>query len=104
MITFFAGLTPASAMSLGLVPLGVFGVVLAFAPANAAYFDPHRADESDRAIPVLLVVGPALYDVRRALKLLALHVAQIRDRALLAAVRGLLALLLRLTVSKGVTR
>lgn len=104
MITFFAGLTPASAMALGLVPLGVFGVVLAFAQANAAYFDPRRADESHRAIPLLLVVGPALYDVRRVFKRLALHAAQIRTRARLAALGLAVSVVLRLTASKGVTR
>jgi hypothetical protein len=72
---FLAGLTPAAAVSLGLVSVGVFGVVLAFAYANAAYFDPRRFDESDRAVPVLLVVGPVLGNVRRSVRDVALDAA-----------------------------
>jgi len=54
----------AAAGSLGLVAIGVFGLVLPFAQANAAYFDPRRCDESDRALPVLIAVANALYGVR----------------------------------------
>lgn len=71
-------------VSLGVSAVGVIGLVLAFAQANAAYFDPRRADESARALPVLLVVGPALHTVRAA----------VRDAVLDAA-----ALLLLLTTS-----
>jgi hypothetical protein len=78
-LTLFADLTPAAAVALGLVPLGVFAFVLAFAPANSAYFDPRRFDESVRALPVLLVVGPALADVRRFARL------SLRDAAISAA-------------------
>jgi hypothetical protein len=54
-----------SSGSLGLVAIGVIALVLPFAQANAAYFDPRRCDESARAVPVLLVVGPLLYDARQ---------------------------------------
>lgn len=58
----------AAALSLGLSAIGLIALALAFADANLAYFDPRRADESDRAVPVLLIVGPALHDVRRPLR------------------------------------
>ena len=57
----------ASSGSLGLASIGLIALALAFAPANAAYFDPRRVDESGRAIPVLLVVGPLLHDARQLL-------------------------------------
>lgn len=65
------GHTPAewaAALSLGLSAIALIALAVAFADANLAYFDPRRADESDRAVPVLLVVGPALHDVRRSLR------------------------------------
>ncbi|WP_406444430.1 hypothetical protein OHB14_36420 [Streptomyces sp. NBC_01613] len=101
MLTFLSDLTPASAIALGLVPVGLIGVTLAFAQANAAYFDPRRADESARTIPVLLVVGPALYDARRACLRLTLHAAQIRDRARLALVAALLRVLAHLDTTSS---
>lgn len=57
----------AAVLSLGLSAASLIALVLAFADASLAYFDPRRADESERAVPVLLVVGPALYAVRRPL-------------------------------------
>lgn len=57
----------AAAGFLGLSAIGVIALAAAFADTNLAYFDPRRVDESERAIPVLLLVGPALYDVRRSL-------------------------------------
>lgn len=60
MLTLLSDLTVPAAVSLGLIPVGALVFVLAFADANLAYFDPRRADESDRAVPVLLVVGPVL--------------------------------------------
>ena len=53
-----------AAGSLGLMAIGVFGLVLPFAQANAAYFDPRRCDESERALPVLVFVANALYSLR----------------------------------------
>jgi hypothetical protein len=52
MWSFLSGLTPASAVFLGLIPVGVLGLVLAFAPANAAYFDrrPELGSARDRAL------------------------------------------------------
>jgi len=63
-LTFLADLTPAAAVSLGLIPVGVIGFVLAFAPANAAYFDPRRADEVALALPLLIAVGPRWFAIR----------------------------------------
>lgn len=57
----------AAAGSVGLFAIGLIALPLAFVDANLAYFDPRRADESERALPILLAVGPALYDVRRSL-------------------------------------
>lgn len=68
MLTFLAGLTPAAAVSLGLIPVGVIGFVLAFAPANLAYFDPRRCDESDLARPLLVAFGPVWFAVREAIR------------------------------------
>ncbi|MGW3144896.1 hypothetical protein ACWDG1_09480 [Streptomyces sp. NPDC001177] len=55
--------------SLGVSVVGAFGLVLAFAGSNRAYFDLRRVDESPRAVPVLLVVGPALCDARSFVRL-----------------------------------
>lgn len=68
----------ASALSLGMAAVALIALVLAFAPANLAYFDLRRADESPRALPVLVTVANARYRLSR------------RDNALLLA--GLLAL------------
>lgn len=65
-IDALSGLSVPGALCLGASAVALIALVLAFAPANAAYFDPRRADESERVVPVLLVVGPALHDVRQA--------------------------------------
>lgn len=68
MLTFLADLTPAAAVSLGLVPVGAIWLALAFADADPHDFDPRpvmrRLAESGRIDPLLLVVGPALVAVR----------------------------------------
>lgn len=87
----------AAFLSLGLVPVGALMLLLAFAQANAAYFDLHRADESERAIPVLIAMGPGLYTARARAR-------QARDRARVAAVDGLLGLLLLFNSQNGATR
>lgn len=43
MLTLLSDLTVPAALSLGLVPVGVLALVLAFADADAAYFDPRPA-------------------------------------------------------------
>lgn len=57
MLTVFADLSPASAVSLGLVPVGAIWFVLAFAGADVAYFDPRpllaRAINSEAVYPLL---------------------------------------------------
>lgn len=69
--------------------------------ADLADFDPRpavrRALESGRYDQLLIAAGPALHTAR-------LTAEQARDRALLAAVRAVLALLLRFNTPKGVAR
>lgn len=83
-----------AALSLSGSAVALIWLTLAFASANLAYFDPRRADESARALPVLIVVGPALYDARRARK-------QLRDRARHAALGVAISVVLHLTAPKG---
>jgi hypothetical protein len=57
MLTVFADLTPESAVFLGLVSVGAIWFVLAFAGADAAYFDPRpllaRTVRSEAVYPLL---------------------------------------------------
>lgn len=61
----------AAVLSLGLVPAGLLGVVLAFAGADAAYFDPRpalaRLVESGRVDQLLIAVVAVRAAVRDAL-------------------------------------
>jgi len=67
-LTFLADLTPASAVSLGLIPVGAIWLALAFADADPRDFDPRpalaRLVESGHIDPLLLIVGPVLLAVR----------------------------------------
>lgn len=61
----------AAALSLGLVPAGLLGIVLAFAGADAAYFDPRqplaRLVESGRLDPLLIAIAVIRTATRDAL-------------------------------------
>ena len=61
----------AAVLSLGLVPAGLLGIALAFAGADAAYFDPRRPlarlVESGRLDPLLIAIAATRMAVRDVL-------------------------------------
>lgn len=80
-------------------------------PAQRAVYARHDVDRAIasalhtarfEALLVRLAARAAADDARRTAALLVLHVAQARDRVLLAAARSLLALLLRHHAPKGI--
>jgi hypothetical protein len=69
-LTLLADLNAPAAVSLGLIPAGLLGVVLAFADADPGYFDPRRAVrraiESGRLDPLLIELSNASAAARDA--------------------------------------
>ena len=97
MLTVFADLTPESAVFLGLVPVGAIGFVLAFAGADAAYFDPRpwlsRAARSEVVYPLLREFDSARHASREAFREDVVYARlTLREAAITAA--ALLALLI----------
>jgi hypothetical protein len=72
MLTVFADVTPLGAIFLGLVPVGAIWFVLAFAGADAAYFDPRplltRVVNSEAAYPLLREFDNARHASREAFR------------------------------------
>lgn len=97
-IDLLTGLSVERAVFLALMLFGTPAAVVLYV-ANT---------DLDLRTPVVRAAGTvhqaavyAGHDLNRAYALLALHAAQLRGRARLLAVRGLLVLLLRLTAPKG---
>lgn len=53
-----------AAGALGLTAISLIALALAFADADAGYFDPRRLITSGRLDPLLIVIGPALAAIR----------------------------------------
>lgn len=109
-----AAATPAEWVAsgfLGLIPLGALVLVLAFADADAAYFDPRpvvrRAVESGCADGLLTTVANARFDARQFTAEARGSVAAVRHLAALSlrdAAISLAALLALLFPAAGGTR
>lgn len=99
---------------LAFLSLGVAGWASPSVPyfllvdADLADFDPRpavsRAVESGRVDWLLITVANARLDARHAAAVLPLHALQARDRARLALVNAVVAVLLRLNAPKGSAR
>jgi hypothetical protein len=106
MLTVFADVTPLGAIFLGLVPVGAIWFVLAFAGADAAYFDPRpllaRAARAEAVYPLLREFDNARHASREALREDVIYARlTLRETAITAA--ALLALLIP-TSPEGATR
>jgi hypothetical protein len=80
MLTLFADVTAASAVSLGVSAAGLVAIpALLFADATRADFDPRpalrRAVESGRYDALLITAGPALHDAVTRARRAPLHAA-----------------------------
>jgi hypothetical protein len=101
-LTLFADLTAAGALSLGVSAAGLVAIpALLFADAHRADFDPrpavHRAVESGRYDALLIAVTNTRHTATR----LVLITLNVRDRARLAVIDVLLAAARHLNTPKG---
>ncbi|MGW5175842.1 hypothetical protein ACWERY_15955 [Streptomyces sp. NPDC004082] len=81
----------ASVLSLGLVPVGLIGIAVAFAPADREYFDPRPAVRRAVAVVHQLLVH-AGHDLNRLIATVQQHLKPSRE-----ALRDAAALLILLT-------